>query len=118
MQVDGLYRCRSPRVQEIGPYVYGENWAFFSRGLLQDGPGKSIMRVGAGLDVNIHSPNNPQTATSAQLETFKGSYIIHYDGLTPFHWALKLVRWYQSMVDLLYIRDNIAGPHGRDVTST
>jgi len=98
---DGLYRCRSQRVQEIGPEIYGDNWIFLSRGLLQDGPGKSIMRVGAGLDVNIHMPKNSQTATLEQLSSFKGSYLIHYDGLTPFHWALKLARWYQSMIDLL-----------------
>lgn len=98
---DGLYRCRSPRVQEIGPDVYGDKWNFLSRGLLQDGPGKSIMRVGTGLDVNIHAPTNPQKATPEQLALFEGIYLLHYDGLTPFHWALKLVRWYCSMIDLL-----------------
>lgn len=98
---EGLYRCRSPRVQAIGPTIYGDKWQFLSRGLLQDGPGKSVMRVGAGLDVNIHLPKDPQMATPAQLAVFRGSYLLHYDGLTPFHWALKLVRWYCSMIDLL-----------------
>lgn len=98
---DGLYRCRSPRVLETGPAIYGKNWHYLSRALLQDGPGKSIMRTRAGLDVNIHAPKGNQNVTPADFAPFRGAYLVHYDGLTPFHWALKLARWYQSMIDLL-----------------
>ncbi len=102
---DGFYRCRSKKIQEIGPSVYGEDWKFFSRGLLQDGPGKSVMRTGESLDVSIHAPrdkrNSSPKGTSDYMAALNASYLVHYDGLTPLHWALKLARWYKSMIDLL-----------------
>lgn len=101
---DGRYRCRSAKLMDAGKSIYGDDWDFFSRGLLQDGPGKSILRVGAGLDVNIHAPkskNGTVTGLAEEIEALRRSYILHYDGLTPLHWALKLARWYGSMIDLI-----------------
>ena len=102
---DGLYRLRNKPMIDAGPEIYGDDWKFFSRGLLQDGPGKSIMRVGVGIDVNIHTPNEKPKGkilgNEADIAALQRCLLLHYDGLTPLHWALKLARWYRSMIELL-----------------
>lgn len=102
---DGRYRCRSPRVREFGADIYGDDWKYFNFGLLQDGPGKSILRTDRDLQLDIHVPKNGQKVElrgkSEDLRAVRNSFLLHYDGLTPLHWTLKLSRWYRSMIDLL-----------------
>lgn len=84
---DGLFRqpiTEEPRRLDT---IYHPVEAFLDRGLTGHPNGKGVVRTGRGFKINIHQPQGeipswPITSTR----------LLHFDGLTRFHYLLKLLR--------------------------
>lgn len=102
---DGSFRRSSAGMVAAAPAIYGDDLPYFVKGLLQDGPGKSMTRTRLPLEPNIHTPtdgtNGVIRASSEDIAALGRCHMLHFDGLTRLHWALKLVRWYGAMMDML-----------------
>lgn len=64
---------------------------FLYRGLTAYAQGKSFSRVGQRLIPGIHSPRGIKGFVNSWY--VPGLEILHFDGLTPLHWATKLMRF-------------------------
>lgn len=104
---DTLYGGIFRRAMGLGPKrardIYGPDAAFLQRGVLAHHAGKSVVRTRRVYYMGLHWPKPfkfwggpPKIDGIPAYQTFQdGAYIVHYDGLTPRHWLLKLVRKYQ-----------------------
>ena len=65
--------------------------AYLTRGFSAHARGKSLARVGAPLDIGIHAAMHAGTHDNAPQ---KGSTAVlsHFDGLTPLHYILKMLK--------------------------
>lgn len=84
---DGIFRAPIPNYKHIGPKIYGDDADFFRLGLTGHAIGKSAFRTGRGLQMCLHAPLNAPMGVSAQRAS-----ILHFDGLTPLHYTMKLLR--------------------------
>lgn len=102
---DGMYRCSSAGMIDAAPAIYGKDMPFYAHGLLQDGPGKSVLRCGLAMELEVHAPkdrtNGVIRAGAEEMAALERCRLLHFDGLTPLHWSMKLVRWYGAMIDML-----------------
>lgn len=84
---DGIFRLpisEEPRRLDV---IYHPVEAFMDRGLTGHPNGKGAVRTGRGMRLNIHQPQGEVPSwpiTSTRL--------LHFDGLTRFHYLLKLLR--------------------------
>ncbi len=97
---DGLLRVPIPGKVNTAFAFYGPAARFLARGLSGHTAGKTIMRTGRSIGVGIHKP--PELAQLTVLESSL-TRVLHFDGLTPFHWIFK--RWRYAI-----------GPEKRDPT--
>ncbi|HCE69928.1 glycosyltransferase family 2 protein [Ruegeria pomeroyi] len=65
---------------------------FLHRGVVAHSQGKSAVRVGRKLWPGIHSPRAPSGHDRPLLWPAVNARVLHYDGLTGFHWIMKLLR--------------------------
>lgn len=84
---DGIFRYGIKDFAKFGPEVYGLLCDFFRNGVTGHLAGKAFNRVGAGLQVSLHSPRGVQP--HRVIETTR---LMHFDGLTRLHFMLKLLR--------------------------
>ena len=83
----GLFRFALPDYELDGPMVYAEMIDFFHFGLTGHKAGKALVRTGAGMEMAIHAPRGKQPHRVIQT-----TRLLHFDGLTPLHFMLKLLR--------------------------
>jgi hypothetical protein len=84
---DGVFRSPVPNYMRNGPLIYGDDAGFYRLGMTGHAIGKSAFRVGRGLQMCLHAPlNAPEGARAARAQLY------HFDGLTPLHYAMKLLR--------------------------
>ncbi|MFC5739517.1 glycosyltransferase family 2 protein [Sinirhodobacter huangdaonensis] len=85
--------------------VYGELAPMVTRGLTGHVAGKSFVRTGQDLRIRIHFPvplsEKEEALRKAGGDLVPGPYLdeswlVHFDGMTPLHWQLKLLRYYLS----------------------
>lgn len=67
-----------------------ENEAFLINGVLGHCAGKSVVRTGYDAEMGIHSP---RFIKGADVVWKPGVLLHHFDGMTPLHWAAKLLRY-------------------------
>ena len=84
---DGIFRLPIPQEPGRLTPIYHPVSAFLDRGLTGHPNGKAVVRAGKGYQLAIHYPVGdvpaaPVTATR----------LLHFDGLTEFHYLLKLLR--------------------------
>lgn len=84
---DGMFRRPIPAYDLVGPAIYGEDVDYFKDGLTGHKAGKALIRTGLDIEVSIHAPKTP--IAHRHIET---TYLLHFDGLTRFHYMLKLLR--------------------------
>ena len=79
---------------------------FSAWGLLGHALGKSFLRTGQPLVVGIHRPrpseDHPRRdlgRNAFRMHRSRSLHLIHFDGLTPFHWIVKLWRMARLMPD-------------------
>ncbi|MEM7295995.1 MAG: glycosyltransferase family 2 protein [Pseudomonadota bacterium] len=95
---DGLERRPFRRRRGAMVDVFGEQSLFLRQGVLGYTAGKSFVRTGRPLFLGIHRPKRRAQDGWADHESRVMEWdsiftrLIHFDGLTPFHWITKLRR--------------------------
>ncbi|SMX31136.1 glycosyltransferase family 2 protein [Actibacterium lipolyticum] len=85
---EGVFRNR-PKEHRNDPSLFGVSAAYTKDGFGGYTGSKTFVRTGLGCQVGIHHPKPmPQTDPKWALET----KLLHFDGLTPLHWAEKLAK--------------------------
>lgn len=111
---DGVFRLplKQPKVLR---HVYGTLSDMTTHGLSGHVLGKSFVRSGQDdLRIRLHFPVPFDPAKEAQHKadgTLKpgpflpDTWLVHFDGMTPLHWQLKLLRYYLSYAPMLKAGD-------------
>ncbi|MEM6729578.1 MAG: glycosyltransferase family 2 protein [Pseudomonadota bacterium] len=87
---DGVFRAPIPGKLGLDRHVLRHLSRFTQRGLTGHTRGKTVARVGARLELSIHSPKHADDLDFWESTTHD---LLHFDGLTPFHWLLKRLRY-------------------------
>jgi hypothetical protein len=92
---DGIFRRPIPYFSEVGEGLYGKDAMFYKDGMTGHSIGKSALRVGRDLAVSIHGPL-PKLPERPDYRVTEGKAqhveLLHFEGITPLHYALKLLR--------------------------
>lgn len=84
---DGIFRLPAHNQDTALAEIYHPVAAYLDRGLTGHPNGKGVVRVGRGLTLGIHQPT-PEIPSLP----IPGTRLLHFDGLTEFHYLLKLLR--------------------------
>jgi len=84
---DGIFRSPMQNFQRNGRPIYGVYTDFLRLGMTGHAIGKSAFRTGRGLQMCLHAPLDAPMG-----EVGSRAFLRHFDGLTPLHYALKLLR--------------------------
>lgn len=84
---DGMFRLPVEMFDLIGEGVYGEAARFLKDGMTGHRAGKAVVRSGLALQIGLHAP----VGQMPHLDGAAGQ-MLHFDGLTRLHYALKLLR--------------------------
>ncbi|WP_380057807.1 glycosyltransferase family 2 protein [Falsihalocynthiibacter sp. SS001] len=69
----------------------GEALALTDGGFTGHVVGKSCVRMGRGYELRLHSPQQAGEEKWVPREVSQDAVLLHFDGLTPLHWASKLL---------------------------
>lgn len=84
---DGLFRLPLSRQDAVLAGIYGPAVNYLGKGLTGHVGGKAAVRVGRGLRLGIHQP-----LPRLPSRLIEGTRLLHFDGLTEFHYLTKLLR--------------------------
>lgn len=84
---DGIFRLAGRLDFDVMDQIYHPLTLFFDRGLTGHPTGKALVRTGRGLKLAIHQPEGDIPA-----RRIRQTRLLHFDGLTQFHYLLKLLR--------------------------
>lgn len=111
---DGVFR-REINKPALLKSIYGDLASMTTRGILGHTLGKSFVRSGnSRLQIRIHFPVPSSAKEEARLKAqgalqpgpwLDNAWLAHFDGMTPFHWKLKLLRYYLVHAPLLDKKD-------------
>ena len=73
-----------------GPAIYGAAAGYLNDGLSGHIAGKGIVRTGRGFEMGVHHP--VPGAVPVPMRPAEAARLLHFDGLTPLHFALKLLK--------------------------
>lgn len=119
----GVFRHPIKKAPLIARRIYGDEVApFLANGLAGSSHGKPLVRAGHKVQVQVHAAKlRGKNAGWAQHKKATGLHVLHFDGLTPLHWAAKTLRYAEQgdeAIDKLLheerarqvreVRDNIA----------
>jgi hypothetical protein len=120
---EGIYRRPNTVYAEVGDQIYGRFAKFLRKGLTGHIAGKSIVRTSAPAQMGIHFPANSEGDTSLTHKKSRKARILHFDGLTPLHFGIKLMfrathvysgppppRGEQRDAQIRFVRNNIGRP--------
>lgn len=93
---DGPFRAASRLEPAAARATFGEFAPMMKQGQYSHGAGKGGVPVGAGLRIGVH--NAMAQAGDGQwqrapVRISDSTRLLHYDGITPLHWALKFMRY-------------------------
>ncbi|WP_164738108.1 glycosyltransferase family 2 protein [Frigidibacter oleivorans] len=88
---DGLFRRPLEDWAEAGPLIHGGEAGYLNRGLTGHTAGKGLFRTGRGIEIGIHAPV-PAAGRAWTGAAARDLRLLHFDGLTPLHLALKLLK--------------------------
>lgn len=99
---DGMFRKQLRRQPNTLKAVYGDMAHLTTRGLTGHVVGKSFVRAGrSDQRIRIHFPvprdpdEEARQRAGGQIKPgpdLEGGWLVHFDGMTPLHWMLKLMR--------------------------
>ena len=107
---EGAFRASADLPQADAEQAYGAQAAFMKRGQYSHGAGKSGVPVGQGLRLGVHNAM-VQVADRwrrAPKHVSTTARLLHFDGLTPLHWAMKFLRYRMTPPD---VQSTILQPH-------
>ncbi|OWY04248.1 MULTISPECIES: glycosyltransferase family 2 protein [unclassified Thioclava] len=90
----GVFRRRWDGFQDDGLMFYGFRARFLKKGLAGHVAGKPVVRAGRGYAIGVHYPLKDWDSKENDLP-YRPSYngrLMHFDGLTPLHFILKMLR--------------------------
>ncbi|MEO1704262.1 MAG: glycosyltransferase family 2 protein [Pseudomonadota bacterium] len=87
---EGLFRIPIPGKPTLNRYVAGVTSRYLYRGLACHTKGKSIVRTGQGIAMGIHTP---LLADDLNLMEAQSAKMLHFDGVTPYHWLVKRLKY-------------------------
>lgn len=88
----GIFRGPLHDMPGLAERVYGKRAAALSGGMGGYSAGKAMARVGEGF-LAIHKVRDAEGAPVRPSVPAPGARILHFDGITPAHWALKNLRY-------------------------
>lgn len=104
--------------------IYGDALPYLRMGFAGYPVGKALSRTGRYYWLYVHSPRAGK-AEAQPLPSFKtaqGCHLLHFDGLTPRHWAAKTLRYAAHddarIDDLLHVERRAQVRHVRDSCAT
>lgn len=91
----GVFRHPIRKAPLIVQRIYGEDLApYLANGLAGASHGKPLVRTGHDVQVQVHAAKLPgKIAGWAPHRAATGLHVLHFDGLTPLHWAAKTLRY-------------------------
>lgn len=97
---DGVFRTTLRHRPGLITRIYGDLAPMLPAGMTGHAVGKSITRTGLSARLWIHhpvpplsKPSDPAVRAMVQAAGFTdAARMLHFDGMTPFHWRLKLLR--------------------------
>lgn len=89
---EGLFRSKNAEHDLMGEGIYGTYAKYLRDGLTGHGEGKSIVRRKAQATMGVHRPLPLQEGQSLEVKRCMKTRLLHFDGMTPLHFALKLIR--------------------------
>ncbi|MEM1375359.1 MAG: glycosyltransferase family 2 protein [Pseudomonadota bacterium] len=87
---DGAFKVPVPGRLGLDRTLLGPLAKYTQRGLTGHTRGKTIVRTGSDLTLSIHGPKEPETLNLMEAQSLR---LLHFDGLTPFHWLLKRLKY-------------------------
>ena len=95
---DGMERVPARGDLRAVEAIFGADMRYLHRGLLGYPNGKAVARTGQGLFMGIHGtkllgPDGwADHASTVRTAESRVARLVHFDGLTPLHWQVKLLR--------------------------
>lgn len=86
----GSFRTPLPDFAARGPAIYGSVAEYLKDGVSGHSTGKGIVRTGRDYEMGVHHP--VPGAAAVPMRAANAARLLHFDGLTPLHFALKLLR--------------------------
>ncbi|WP_224825380.1 glycosyltransferase family 2 protein [Cognatishimia sp. MH4019] len=90
---DGVLRRAMGRGPAVSGAVWGDLNAVSHEGLLAHNLGKPCVPVGRETQLSVHRAEPLEGTAKLPSAHVAGTWLVHYDGLTPLHWMLKLLRY-------------------------
>ncbi len=90
---DGVLRRAMGRGPAVSNIVWGDLNGVSHEGLLAHNMGKPCMPVGRDVQLAVHRAEPLEGKAKLPHAHVAGTWLVHYDGLTPLHWMLKLLRY-------------------------
>ena len=87
---DGAFKLPVPGKLGLDSLLYGERSKYMQRGLTGHTRGKTFCRTGQDIVMSIHGPREQG---NLDLMEAQAAHLLHFDGLTPFHWLLKRLKY-------------------------
>ncbi|WP_175570411.1 glycosyltransferase family 2 protein [Vannielia litorea] len=118
----GVFRHPIKQAPLVAKRIYGEEVApYLANGLAGSSHGKPLVRTGHKVQLQVHAAKLPgKNSGWAPHKKATGLHVLHFDGLTPLHWAAKTLRYAEQgdeVIDHLlheeralqvrHVRDNI-----------
>ncbi|MCO6383249.1 glycosyltransferase family 2 protein [Oceanicola sp. 502str15] len=91
----GVFRHPIKQAPRITRRIYGDEVApYLANGLAGASHGKPLVRTGHKVQVQVHAAKLPGKNNGwAPHKKATGLHVLHFDGLTPLHWAAKTLRY-------------------------
>jgi hypothetical protein len=91
----GAFRKPMPNADDDLRRIYGPKARFLWNGFAGHPIGKALSATGRHYRINTHSPRAGRGADShlPPYRTARHAALLHFDGLTPLHWAAKTLRY-------------------------
>ncbi|MBV2360233.1 glycosyltransferase family 2 protein [Thalassococcus sp. CAU 1522] len=98
----GRFRRVSPSAAGINRVIYGDKARFLRDGMFSHGSGKCAVPVRHGFHHYVHESVIDVDGKRVRPPSFRSTAarLLHFDGLTPLHWLVKILRYRRNPPDV------------------
>ncbi|MEM1100892.1 MAG: glycosyltransferase family 2 protein [Pseudomonadota bacterium] len=87
---DGYFRVPIPGRHALNRHFNGKAARFLFQGFASHTAGKTLVRTGREIGMGIHKPVDHKSLSLMKTQCAR---LLHFDGLTPFHWLIKRLKY-------------------------